>query len=169
MPWSSGPGRRFPAISGGPNRDDHTIKIWAIRPETHCAAHRREQPWMARPLLLALQRHTIPFSALPSSVPSRSGSRIHSLKNGLTLRCHAGVWRLPWVRATPPRPTHKAGDPGIRKDSGKVSGGFSCRSLFWEQSEQFPVFRLRQATIEILQDGLFRFSVRTEFLHHAMT
>ena len=35
---------------------------------------------MARPLLLALQRNTIPFSALPSSVPSRSGNRIHSLK-----------------------------------------------------------------------------------------
>ena len=38
-----------------------------------------------------------------------------------------------------------------------------------EQFEQFPVFRLRQETIEILQHGLFRVRVRTEFLHHAVT
>ena len=48
-----------------------------------------------------------------------------------------------------PRPTHKAGDSGIRKDSGKVSAGFSCRTLFGGQSEKFPLFRLRKETIEI--------------------
>ena len=77
-PASGGPGRRLPAISGGPNRDAHTIKIRAIDQKQHCATHRLEHPRMGRPLLLALQRHTIPFSALPSSVPSRSGNRIHS-------------------------------------------------------------------------------------------
>ena len=71
-----------------------------------------------------------------------------------------------WLR---PRPTHKAGDPGIGKDSEKVSRGFPCRSLFWEQSEQFSVFRLQQESIEILQDGLFHFRFGTEFLHHAVT
>ena len=63
--------------------------------------------------------------------------------------CLSGAARLPWVLVTPSRPTYKAGDPGIRKDSGKVSGGFSCGTLFWGQSEQFPVFRLRNETIEI--------------------
>ena len=77
---SGGPGRRFPAITGGPNRYAHTIKIRAIDQKQHCATHRLEHPRMGRPLLLALQRHTIPFSALPSSVPSRSGNRIRSLK-----------------------------------------------------------------------------------------
>ena len=56
-----------------------------------------------------------------------------------------------------------------RKAPGEVSGGFSCRSLFWGQSEQFPVFRLRQEAIEILQHGLLRVRVRIEFLHHAVT
>ena len=79
-PESGGPGRRFPSITGGPNRDAHTIKIRAIDQKQHCATHRLEHPRMGRPLLLALQRHTIPFSALPSSVPSRSGNRIHSPK-----------------------------------------------------------------------------------------
>ena len=77
---SGGPGRRFPSITGGPNRDAHTIKIRAIDQKQHCAAHRPEHPGMARPFLLALQWHTISFSALPSSVPSRPGNRIHSPK-----------------------------------------------------------------------------------------
>ena len=72
-------------------------------------------------------------------------------KNGLPLRCHAGASRLPQVLATPFRPTHKAGYPGI----GKVLGAFFYMSLFWEQSEQFPVFRLRQEAIEFPQHGLF--------------
>ena len=93
----------------------------------------------------------MPLSALPSSVSSRPDNLIHSQKNGLPLRCHAGASRLPQVLATPFRPTHKAGDPGI----GKVLGAFSYMSLFWEQSEQFPVFRLRQEAIEFPQHGLF--------------
>ena len=55
------------------------------------------------------------------------------------------------------------------RNSGKVSGALSCRSLFLNQSEQFPVFRLRQEAIEFLQHGLFCVRVRIEFLHHAAT
>ena len=125
---------------------------------------------MVRPLLLALQRHTIPFSPLPSSVPSRSGNRTHSPEKRFSdPGPHQSFAVAMSTGYAPPRPTYKAGDPRRRKDSGKVSGGFSYRNLFWEQSEQFPVFRLRQETIEILQHGLLRVRVRTEFLHHAVT
>ena len=120
--------------------------------------------------MLDFEGYTMPFSALPScAIPVRHPHP--ESQNGLPLRCHAGASRLPWVRANAPTPwpTHKAGDPGIGKDPGKVSRGFSCRSIFLEQFEQLPVFRLRQETIEILQDGRFHFRVRTEFLHHAVT
>ena len=71
----------------------------------------------------------MPSSATPFSVPSRLGNRMHSPKKTVY---RSATTPLPWVLATAPRPTHKAGDPGIGKDSGKVSGAFSCRSLFWE-------------------------------------
>ena len=51
----------------------------------------------------------------------------------------------------------------------KVSGTFSCRRFFLDQSEQFPVFQLRLEAIEILQHGLFCVRVRIKFLHHAAT
>ena len=124
---------------------------------------------MSRPLLLALQRPTIPFSAPPSSVPSRSGNRVHSQKKLPASPVPRRSLAVAIGTAYAPRPTHKAGDPGIWKDPGKVSGGFYCRTLFWGQSEQFPVFLLRQETIEILQHGLFCVRVRTEFLHYAVT
>ena len=54
-PECGGPGRRSPSITGGPNRDAHTLKIRAIDQKQHCATHCLEHPRMGRPLLLALQ------------------------------------------------------------------------------------------------------------------
>ena len=85
---------------------------------------------MARPLLLDIQGYTMPFSALPCcAIPAcrphpQSKKRFASLVRRRSLVVAMGTGYAP------PGPTHKAGDPGIGKDSGKVSGDFSCRTLF---------------------------------------
>ena len=66
-------------------------------------------------------------------------------------------------------PERKAGNPEIGKFPGEVSETVCGSRLFLDESEQFSVFRLRQEAIEIPQQGLLRFRVGTEFLHHAAT
>ena len=69
--------------------------------------------------------HLLCHPGLATASTESRKKRFHALTPCLNLAVALGTGYTP-------RPTHKSGDPGIWKDSGKVSGGFSCRTLFWE-------------------------------------
>ena len=151
---TDGPRHRLPAIADGAKPWQSHNQNPGHRSETLYPTHRREHLGMDARFPRSPGVHdAIECPAILCTIPARqphpqSKKRFAS---PVPRRSLAGAIGTSYA----PRPTHKAGDPEIRKDSGKVTGGFSCRSLFWEQSEQFPVFRLRQEAIEFPQHGLF--------------
>ena len=103
-PESGGPGRRFPSITGGPNRDAHTIKIRAINQKQHCATHRLEHPRMGRHfcwLYSGTRYHSVPCRPLCHPDPViESTVQKNGCRSGATpklRRCH-GYWLRPLGR-----------------------------------------------------------------------